>query len=57
MTELTKLDYEIDRNLVKGDQTVQEKAGKIAKHRLGLALNISHGRWGKTTPKVFKVSR
>ena len=29
----------------------QEKAGKIDKDRLKLALKLSHGRWGKTTPK------
>ena len=31
--------------------TSQEKASKINKNRLRVALQISHGRWGKTTPK------
>ena len=30
---------------------VQEKGAKIDKIRLKVALKISHGRWGKTTPK------
>ena len=29
----------------------QEILGKIDKNGLKLALKISHGRWGKTTPK------
>ena len=31
--------------------TVQDKAGKIDKNRLKVALKILHGRWGETTPK------
>ena len=32
-----------------------EKAGTIDRNRLQLALKTSHGRWGKTTPKIYDI--